>query len=280
MCPTDDLDDTGAVPGYGNGVLRRDPASGSVAINRSTGQGSAAVAAAAWGTGKWWLANTNGCACDGVTDDTAAFNALLQKVYAAGGGTIVVAGNLLCLGQTTLPNDGATILSQPPIRITSASGAGNDGYWRSTKVSTPADCLDLRYNAPIAKIITQGNGTFEVDHITIKNGGTDTSPFIYTTATTLNFHDMTFSGGVNMNDAFVFGGAGSISNTITSAFQGYNTEVRNVFFDRIRKGAIFNGAANAIKFIGNTISLSCGNSETTAITAATNAITALTFPKT
>ena len=146
-----------------------------------------------------------------------------------------MAGNLLCLGQTTLPNDGATILSQPPIRITSASGAGNDGYWRSTKVSTPADCLDLRYNAPIAKIITQGNGTFEVDHITIKNGGTDTSPFIYTTATTLNFHDMTFSGGVNMNDAFVFGGAGSISNTITSAFQGYNTEVRNVFFDRIRK---------------------------------------------
>jgi len=251
-----------------------DPSTGagvSVKGGGSSAKGSAAVAAAAWGVGKWWLANTNGCACDGVTDDTAAFNALLQKVYAAGGGTIVVAGVLLCLGQITLPNDGATILSQPPIRITSASGAGNDGYWRSTKVSTPADCLDLRYNAPIAKVITQGNGTFEVDHITIKNGGTDTSPFIYTTATTLNFHDMAFSGSTNLNDAFVFGGSGLISNTITSAFQGYNTEVRNVFFDRIRKGAIFNGAANAIKFKDNTISLSCGNPETTAITAATNA---------
>ena len=31
------------------------------------------------GVGKFYLANTNGCACDGVTDDTAAFNALLQR---------------------------------------------------------------------------------------------------------------------------------------------------------------------------------------------------------
>lgn len=258
-----DVDQTGTANLQGD--LQPD---GSIVLNA---QGAAAVAAAAWGMQKWYLASANGCACDGVTDDTAALNALLQTVYAAGGGTIAVAGVLLCLGQVTLPNDGATILSQPPIRITSASSAGNDGYWRSAPIAAAKDALDLRYNAPIAKIITRGNGTFEVDHITIKNGGTDTSPFIYTTATTLNFHDMTFSGSVNRNDVFVFGGSGPISNTITSAFQGYNTSVKNVFFDRIRKGAIFNGAANAIKFVENTVSLTCGTNETTAITAATNA---------
>ena len=109
-----------------------------------------------------------------MTDDTAAFNALLQKVYTTGGGTIVVAGNLLGLGQVTVPNDGATILSQPPIRITSASVLA---MATGGRISTPADCLDLRYNAPIAKIITQGaTARWEVDHITIKNGGTDASP--------------------------------------------------------------------------------------------------------
>lgn len=211
------------------------------------------------------------CVADGVTDDTAAFNALLATVYALGGATIIFDGMVRCNGQITLPNDGGGYPVQPSMRWTGPATGVADGVWRDTTIAAAPYGLDLRYNAPIAKIITKGAGTLEIDRIAIKNGGTDSSPFIFTTHTTLNVHDSAFSGSANLNDAFVFGGNSAISNGDDSAFQGYNTQIFNNFFSRIRRVGVFRGAANGIKILENTVSLTCDGKDTAAITAATNA---------
>jgi len=221
----------------------------------------------------FYYAKQNGLACDGITDDTAALNALLVTVNNAGGGTIFMNGMALILGQITLPNDGQATLKQNGIRIT---GSGVNFYGQFIGAPATANSgLDLRFNAPIAKIITLGTGVLEIDHITIKNGGADSAPFILTTHTTLYVHDNAISGSgaggaASVTDFVIFGGSGLIDSTTNSAFQGYGTAIFRNSFDKIRKGAIFNGAANGIGFRENTVSLTCGDGTTKAITAATN----------
>ena len=225
------------------------------------------------GLPSYYYAKSFGLACDGVTDDTAAFNTLLATVNTAGGGTIVFNGMARINGQITLPNDGLPAPKQNYIRLT---GFGGNSYGQF--ITAPAggiSGLDLRYNAPIAKIITLGTGLLEIDHITIRDAGNDSATFFKTTHTTLHVHDCAIIGTAAapsaVNDCFIFGGSSIIDNTTDSAFQGYGTIIRHNQFDNIRKAAIFNGAANGIAFVENTVSLTCGDSTTKAITAATNA---------
>ncbi len=79
---------------------------------------------------------------------------------------------------------------------------------------------------------------------------------------------MTFSGSSAgpCQQAIRFGstGAGGIT-TATAPFQGYNTVVRQNWFDKISTGGWWGQYANAIKFEDNTFSATCGGSGAVAI---------------
>jgi hypothetical protein len=121
------------------------------------------------------------------------------------------------------------IQHQPYLRLT---GAGNNFNSRLNGaqggVSTGASTLDLRVTAAVAKIDTRGIGILEIDHLILKDGGSDASPFIQTTNTALKIHDVTFvgtaAGASAVNDAIILGGtdgAGHGGLLSTSPFQGY-----------------------------------------------------------
>lgn len=210
----------------------------------------------------WYFANgINGAVCDGATDDTNAFNGLISTVYNAGGGTIYVRGTCLILGAVVFPNDGAASPKQVAMRITGAGSSAN-GYWGVLPASPSA--LDLRYNASVAKLDTRGAGLLEIDHITLKDGGSDCAPFIHTTNTTLNIHDTAFSGtaaGLTAcNDAIILGGtAANVGGSSDDAFQGYHTIITQNFFDKVRRMALLQTYANNIWITYNTYSSSSGN---------------------
>ena len=234
----------------------------SQAVNQKTASGIDEV----------YNAKTYGLACDGSTDDTAAFNALLATVYAAGGGTIFIPSTARINGQVLMPNDGAVPPTQPFIRITGIGSSAN-GRWGT--LPAPPSSLDLRYAAG-PKLDTRGSGLLEIDHIALVDGGADSQPFVFTTNTTLHVHDCVFSGtatGINaVNDAIVCGGdTTTINGSATSPFQGYGTIIRNNFFDKIRRGVWCRVYCNGISIRENTWSTSCGSNLTTVISTCTNA---------
>ena len=218
-----------------------------------------------------------GMACNDSTDDTSALSSGLSTVNAAGGGTIYLDGMCLINGAVVFPTSSGTgsINQMAPIRITGA-GAAVTQDWGANGLTAAPSGLDLRYNAAVAKLETLGTGNLEIDHITLKDGGSDCAPFILTTNTVVNIHDNVFQGTASQlnacNDAVIFGGTGSSAgNVATSMFQGYHSIVSHNFMSQIRRGAVFQSAANNVWFENNSCDVTCGSNQTTAITAATNA---------
>ena len=216
-----------------------------------------------------------GMACNGSTDDTAAFNALLAIVNTAGGGEIRLPSICLIAGAVVFPNSsiGGVVGYQSSIRITGS--ATNLEY---NAVAGPSG-LDLRYNASVAKLDTRGIGTIEIDHLSLIDGGSDCAPFIQTTNTVIIIHDNLFSGtGINRaacNDGVILGGSTITSdNASTAPFQGYASKVYGNTFTKMRKIAVFNNYANAIWVQNNTLDNQSGSNESTPITAANNAVAA------
>jgi hypothetical protein len=209
-----------------------------------------------------------GAALDGVTDDTAAFQAAVDALMGSTGngtgGTIIVPpGTAYIPGQLVFRNNGATAYpSQPTIRITGA-GATANGQWTAPPAS--ATTLDLRTTSGAAKLDTRGVGLLEIDHLTLKDGGADSAPFIHTTNTTLRIHDCCFSGIASgtsaVNDGIILGGFGSNFGGGDSGapFQGYGTVIRDNFFHNMRRCVSWGNAANAVQVTCNTVSLSCGS---------------------
>ena len=209
-------------------------------------------------------AGSNGAACNGSTDDTSALNTLLGTVNTAGGGTIQVAGTCLISGQITLPNSGASSYpTQATIRITGVSGGGTANGSPTTRTTAPA-ILDMRFNSTSGKILTLGTGKLEIDHLTLKDGGSDCASFLYTTNTTLSVHDNIFTGTASgtsaCNDAIILGGTTTSygGNTATAPFQGYGTYIEHNHFDNIRRGVFFRNAANGVVVNANIFEPSCG----------------------
>ena len=121
-------------------------------------------------------AGVNGAVCDDSTDDTSALNTLLTTVSTAGGGTIAVYGTCLISGQINIPNDGAgTNPTQKSIRITGGIASAN-GRWATLPPSPSV--LDMRFNSTTGKILTLAAGSLEIDHIYLKDGGSDCAAFI------------------------------------------------------------------------------------------------------
>ncbi len=206
---------------------------------------------------------------DGIHEDSTAFKLAIRALYNQGGGA------LLCPKDAThatykiscalkLPHDTNNPAFQPTIRIYSTSNnfgvpASNGGYGNEGGAT-----LDLRYSGAYGKIQTFGKGGLELDHITLKNGGSDNTPFLYTTMTTLKVHHVNFIGVGSdtacTTDPIIFGGTTTANDTTPLAqFVGYGSEVYSNKFSHVRtlQMRIY---ANSIDIHDNYWDARCGGS--------------------
>lgn len=207
---------------------------------------------------------------DAVTDDTAAVNALLAQLYANNGGTGLFdpSKTYLCLGQIVVPNNGAALPKQPPMRLTSTGATTHAGQ---TGTPVGGATLDLRYAGAVAKIDTRGLGGFELDHLTLvdRSAVANTTPFFQTTNTTVFLHHNRVQGHVSKagvtcdQDAFVCGGTRSsgvlMNGDSDSCFQGYGSVISENCFSKIRRGVYGRTAFNANTIEKNWFLHDCGS---------------------
>jgi hypothetical protein len=107
------------------------------------------------------------------------------------------------------------------------------------------------------------------DNMTVFDSGSDCAAFLHTTNTTVMLHDLAFIGTASGKSAcndIVLGGTGADgllkTNDPNAPFQGYHSEIRNVFFSKFRS-LMLQKYANAVKVEDNTWSLDSGSGDPT-----------------
>ncbi|MGI8467732.1 MAG: glycosyl hydrolase family 28-related protein [Pyrinomonadaceae bacterium] len=210
-----------------------------------------------------------GALVDGATDDTAAVNAAITAAIAVGGGNIYFpTGTCLCLGAVNISYTGTSQPLQKPLRFTGVGTTWN-GYWAASPING-GSILDLRYaggdGTHVAKIDTRGAGFLEIDHLTVKSGGTDDYQIMQTTNTTVFIHHIGVvgnsakSGTACVQDFLRLGGTSSvIGNDSNAPFQGYGSKLSNNYYSNIQRGSIFGNFCNSIEVENETFSTSCGS---------------------
>lgn len=206
----------------------------------------------------------------GVNDSTTAINKAISEAQAAGGGTVFFPpGTYLALGAITPVYTGPSSAPiQAPIRLTGATATAN-GYWATPLAQ--ASVLDLRYDgsgSAVAKIDTRGAGVLEVDHLTLKSGGTDNYKFFQTTNTMIRVHDNAIIGNVAnsgtacVQDFLYLGGqTAAVGDGSDDGFQGYGSRIWDNFYSNIRRGITWGVYANGVAVEHETYSGTCGSSE-------------------
>ena len=185
---------------------------------------------------------------DGTDHSTQAL-ALLAKIYNAGGGTLYFPPAVSAYradSQLLFPNNGAPSPSNVNV-ILEGSDSTTSGVVRSST-------LDLRYQGTGGKITTLGSGGLTIKNLSLIDRGTsNTTPFIYTTNTTLSIKDNNFYGSGNVNqDAIVLGGTDNNSgNTINSSFNGYETSIDHNTFRNLNRGIYGRNYANSVSVTDN-----------------------------
>jgi hypothetical protein len=217
--------------------------------------------------------------CDYTTDGTAddvQIQAAIDSLSSTGGTVFIKAGNYEILSSLNLPYTNINLPYQPPIRITGDMGTWN-GYWTGISLPSGGTVLDMKYpgddGTNVASIDTRGAGLLEIDHLVIKNTSSHRTPFIFTTNTTLNLHDIAFSGSTASStmkqDAIILGATSTYAlatmqtASSTASFQGYGTSISNVFYDNIRRAITFGVDANGVNVSNNTVSKTCGDTAAT-----------------
>jgi hypothetical protein len=223
------------------------------------------------------------------TDDSTAWTNVLQAAYNAVSATIFSPGVSLALAANCLnpPNSGTTHTPynggvippnpagttwgpwQPAIRIT-GNGPYFDGQWGGQLLATGSIIvLPIATPSGTGKISTYGVGSFEMDHVTLFSLGNPNYPMVYTTNTTLNFHDMAVVGQPSKlrntcnQDVFSLGGSTTVIGAGNNApFQGYTSSFTNVYCDRVRQVFQTGLYANGILTRNVTVSSTCGSSLT------------------
>lgn len=197
---------------------------------------------------------------DGTTDDTSSVQSAITAATDANGGIIYFPpGTYLISSQLTIPNFTDTHIRQKTLRLTGAGPTNN-----FCCVSKGGSIIDLRASSGVAKIDTRGSGYLEIDHLTLKDGGTDSVPFVQTTNTVLYIHEVRFNGTASgtsaSQDAIVLGGTSTtIDGSSNAAFQGYGTIIENNEFQLIRRGVYLRTYANGVVIRNNAFA---GNSGT------------------
>lgn len=196
------------------------------------------------------------------TDQTTVLQAECDALMAAGGGTLLLPeGTVTIDGTLTLVNDGATPPKQAVLML-----KGQGGHW-SGRGTAPVGgtFLDIKGTDTYGKIKTNGLGLFGATGITFKDSAGTTTPFIYTTNTTLHLDQNSFVGSKNAatcdQDAIILGGINQVEGGAgwTDGFQGYGSVLTRNFFSGIRRGFVLQAFANAIQINENTAWYTCGN---------------------
>lgn len=217
------------------------------------------------------------------TDQTATLQAELQALYNAGGGTLVLpSGEIRLDGQIVFPNDGGTTMPtgaqlQPSMTLR-GEGGWHSGQVQSTSpdiggTSLLCNYTDATYNN--AKFVTRGLGRLTIERLTMRSAAAaDSTPFLYTTNTTLHIRGCSFRGaaatqGACAIDAIVLGGTKkkAAGNDVgygdaDSAFQGYGTVIEGCYFDKVRRVAYGRSYANHIVIRDNFVEKTCGTNIT------------------
>ena len=203
-----------------------------------------------------------GVLADG-TDKTTELQACLDSLSTTGGGVLnFPKGTIVIEGQITIPDNNLTTNPKTPSWKWIGQGALFDGRGGEPLGGT---ILDLRYSGTLGKIVTYGLGLVDITGITFRETGTASTPFIYTTYTTLHIHGNGFYGnkiGVLCDqDAIVLGGTTQIEGPKGDnvGFQGYGTIIEGNYFNKIRRAVYGRCFFNANVITKNTVWNKCGS---------------------
>lgn len=203
----------------------------------------------------------------GAADSTTAFVAAFAAAHILGGDVVPSPGIYRLDGQVPFPNDGGT-----PVAKIKAMRFHGRGTTTSGRNDDPLGgvILDCRYNGAGGCFDSRAGGGIEIFALTFMNGALSsppTTPFLFTTNTSLKVHDNEFFGNSSKigtdcdQDAIILGGtaAGAADMTVTSPFQGYGSYVRSNYFNHIRRGVLGQVYCNAVQIEDNTFWQACGS---------------------
>lgn len=206
------------------------------------------------------------------TDQTAIVQAELDALTTGQGGTLVLPSSSfgqvpVKVSKLTLTNDGTTPAKQASVVI-----RGQAAHWsgRGTAVKG-GTILEFTGTDTYGLLKSNGLGLLAIEGVTFRNTGNGTTPFIYTTNTTLLLRGNSFVGsktGIACDqDAIVLGGVNQIEGgqAWTDGFQGYGTVIEKNFFSGIRTAIKGQAFANAVVVRDNTVWTTCGNQNGAAI---------------
>jgi len=211
-----------------------------------------------------------GAVRDGSTDDYAAIMAAITAAYDAGGGIVEFSRGTYKSGTAiTMPDTGhATRPQTVPITL---RGVGPQWTGRNSVTTTGGSVLDITGTDTYGKVKTKGAGWLGIFGITFTDTAGTTTPFLYTTNTTLHVEGCAFIGSKTGTacdqDAIICGGTNPHETTggptaggaWNDGFQGYATRIIGNYFNHVRRAVhgrtYFNG--NIIR--DNTIWLQSGN---------------------
>jgi hypothetical protein len=196
------------------------------------------------------------------TDQTATLQAELNALRAAGGGTLLLpSGTVTINGTITLGNDGAVPAKQPYIKL-----AGHGTHWSGRGTAPQGGTfLDIKGTDTYGKLKTNGLGLLVITGVTFKDSAGTTTPFVYTTNTTLHIDQCAFvgskAGTACDQDAIVCGGTDNIEGQSgwNDGFQGYGTVISRNFFHGIRRAVYGRRFFNANVIRDNTVWTTCGH---------------------
>jgi hypothetical protein len=224
------------------------------------------------GQGVYAYCTAAGMHCDGTTDDTTAFQNLLNTVAAAGGGVIqgtVGKTSLISSAAINVPNTG---VADPVTGLNKQNPIVIDGLCPSSGTLNGAvnGCfaLNLTFSPSSGgKINTYGEGQFTIINTVIEDTGSDCSNyFFYTTNTSLYLADDAFigsgAGGASSCSygALLGGTTAAIGNGANNAYQGYHTMFFHNYFSKMQHIIDSQMYANAVNVLYNTVGFDSGSS--------------------
>jgi len=138
---------------------------------------------------------------------------------------------------------------------------GQGARWaaRGTTAPTGGTVLDIKGTDTYGKIKTNGVGLFSVEGVTFTDSAGTTTPFIYTTNTTLHLVRNAFIGSKNGilcdQDVIICGGPNQVEGGSgwTDGFQGYGTIIRDNYFNHTRRAVYGRAFCNGVVIRDNTI---------------------------
>jgi len=204
---------------------------------------------------QWFGALPNGSDC------TAAVQSAANSLIGIGGEVNFPIGAYFIPGKISIVNDLATPPRQAPIKFT-GEGALMSG--RGTAI-LGGTILNMTYSGTYGKFVTSGLGLIEMEGLTLVDNSGSSTPFVYTTNTTLHIHDCGFVGskiGTACNqDATILGGDTQVEGFggLNDGFQGYGTVIKDNYYSGIRRIVYGRTFANATVIKANTVWTTCGS---------------------